>query len=450
MATYSRPHDMAMAIATHLASSKRSMSRMEITHELSLTEVAPVTVTRWIQHAVNQGWVAMHGNSGGANYQATQEFRANHARLQLAKPIQKRSKVGYNGDWLDSYQPNKTYYLSQANRERLHRRSPIGQMPADKLSEKDIKMFTMDISFASSLLEGNKYDHASSIRLFEDNIEMAGGSDTDRIMLLNHYSAAQYMMEWAKQSRQQLDAPALTAYDVRSLHALLSADLLIDPRMCGNLRTSHVEISYSSYIPLDIPEAIKHRFESIIHKATQIKDPFEQSFFLLAHIPYLQPFEDCNKRTSRVSCNLPLLRVGVLPMSWMDTPQKDYIDGILSIYEHNETALLEEVFVDGYMRTTERFEINNRMKEPSKIAMQYRNEIRECVRNRVLHDDATLPSNIPRADLPAMTLHVETQLSALKEAPFSAARFGLTPRDVDAWLSQMDPPDEPHRERSRQ
>jgi hypothetical protein len=34
-------------------------------------------------------------------------------------------------------------------------------------------------------------------------------------------------------------------------------------------------------------------------------DPFEQSFFLLTHIAYLQAFTDVNKRTSRLSANIP-------------------------------------------------------------------------------------------------------------------------------------------------
>lgn len=430
---YSRPNDMALAIATHLSAAKQPMSRMQITHELNLHEFSPNTITRWLQLAVNQGWASAEGNTSATNYRATPQFRANHARMQLAQPTPKRRKVGYNDEMLDSYQPNKSHYLSSSNRDRLQRRSPIGSMPPERLSDRDTKMFTMDLSFASSLLEGNKYDHASSIKLFEEGVEMPGASDTDRIMLLNHYAAAQYMIDSVKQAKISPNNTVLSAYEIRSLHAILSADLLADPRHSGNLRTSHVEISYSSYIPLDIPEAIKQRFETIIKKAGQIQDPFEQAFFLLVHIPYLQPFEDCNKRTSRIACNLPLLRASVLPMSWMDTPQKDYTDAILSIYEFNEPSLLEEVFVEGYMRTTERFEINNRMREPGKIAMQYRNEIRECIRNRVLHDDATLPDHIPKSDLPSFALHLETQIEAIKDAPFSAIRFGLKPEDVEAW-----------------
>ena len=47
--------------------------------------------------------------------------------------------------------------------------------------------------------------------------------------------------------------------------------------------------------------------ERIIGKARHIKNPIEAAFFLWVNIAYLQPFADGNKRTSRLSANLPLL-----------------------------------------------------------------------------------------------------------------------------------------------
>ena len=76
-------------------------------------------------------------------------------------------------------------------------------------------------------------------------------------------------------------------------------------------------IAQSSYQPLDIPYAIEEEFEVLIDKASEIIDPFEQSFFLLVHIPYLQAFDDINKRTSRIASNIPLLKADLAPMSFL-------------------------------------------------------------------------------------------------------------------------------------
>jgi Fic family protein len=43
----------------------------------------------------------------------------------------------------------------------------------------------------------------------------------------------------------------------------------------------------------------------ILSTATAITDPFEQSFFVMVQLPYLQPFDDVNKRVSRLAANIP-------------------------------------------------------------------------------------------------------------------------------------------------
>ena len=49
-----------------------------------------------------------------------------------------------------------------------------------------------------------------------------------------------------------------------------------------------------------------------------VEDPFEQAFFLMVHIPYLQAFEDVNKRTSRLAANIPFIRDNLRPLSFVD------------------------------------------------------------------------------------------------------------------------------------
>ena len=39
----------------------------------------------------------------------------------------------------------------------------------------------------------------------------------------------------------------------------------------------------------------------MLDKARRIKNPVEAAFFLWVHLAYLQPFEDGNKRTSRLA-----------------------------------------------------------------------------------------------------------------------------------------------------
>ena len=75
-------------------------------------------------------------------------------------------------------------------------------------------------------------------------------------------------------------------------------------------------------------------------------DPFEQSFFLLAHIPYLQAFDDINNRTPRVASNIPLLKADLPPMSFLTMDDGDFIDGLIGICELNNDSLLRNTYME--------------------------------------------------------------------------------------------------------
>ncbi len=83
-------------------------------------------------------------------------------------------------------------------------------------------------------------------------------------------------------------------------------------------------------------QALEEYFRLLLHKAAAIPDPFEQSFFIMVQLPYLQPFEDVNKRVSRLGANILLIRKNPCPLSFIDVPEQAYIDGTLGVYEFNQ------------------------------------------------------------------------------------------------------------------
>jgi Fic family protein len=99
-----------------------------------------------------------------------------------------------------------------------------------------------------------------------------------------------------------------------TLHYLL-ADSLLEPCSVGKLRDHGVRIGGSAYLPLEEPKKLKKQFEHVLEKGAAITDPFEQSFFLLVQLTYLQAFSDVNKRTARLSANIPLIRNNLVPLS---------------------------------------------------------------------------------------------------------------------------------------
>ena len=199
-----------------------------------------------------------------------------------------------------------------------------------------------------------------------------------------------------------------------------------------------VGISHSSYSPLDDQFAIEEEFDILVQKAAAITDPFEQSFFLLVHIPYLQAFEDVNKRTSRIASNVPLLKADLAPLSFLTMNDSDYIDGLIGVYELNNVSLLREVYIDAYLASAQNYKVlRAEVDTPEKAALVYRDFVREAVRRCVLDWKDFRPENvmamaveagIPDADREQVVSYVGQEFHGLHEG--NVIRYRLRAEDL--------------------
>ncbi|MCK5232075.1 MAG: Fic family protein, partial [Desulfobulbaceae bacterium] len=296
-------------------------------------------------------------------------------RQAVREPIQNRRPVGYNRAFLDSYHPNDTFYLSSEIRQRFYEmgRSPEEQHPAGTYARQIFNRLLIDLSWNSSRLEGNTYSLLETELLLELG-EVAEGKDAlEAQMILNHKAAIELLVEQAAEV-------GFNNYTILNLHALLSDNLLADPQACGRLRAIPVGIGGTVYHPLEVPQLIDECFRQILVTAIEIEDPFEQAFFVMVHLPYLQPFEDVNKRVSRLAANIPLIRRNLCPLSFVDVPDRAYIDGTLAVYELNRVELLRDVFVWAYQRSCARYSaVRQSLGDPDPFRLRYRAQIREFV-----------------------------------------------------------------------
>lgn len=386
--------------------------------------------------AVEHGWVRREGATRSTRFWPTEQFAHHEAMASLALPLAKRPKVSYNPGFLGAYRPNETFYLAPSQRESLHKACPIGTFQADdKKMSQEVRRFMADLTHNSSAFEGVRINYADTISFLEENIKSLSMSPIDAVILRNHHNAIRFIVENTHYPRQMEDI-LVSEYDARNIHALLSDGLLRDRRKQGRLRHEHVEIRDSCYIPTDLPDTIKNEFSILINKASLIEDPYEQAVFILIHLPYLQPFEDCNKRTARLLCNIPLLNSGILPVSWSEVNQRDYTDSLLCIYEKNSTYGLCDVFVDACHRSFERFDIALHMRAPSRLEISHAREIADAIRRRILHDDTTLPRNLEPRLLAEFGAHIEDILGSIRENDMVASPYRLRPAEVKAWIER--------------
>ncbi len=413
------------------------------------------TLQRRLAQLQKQGYVKISGNARSRVYHfistdiadSAGEVQLNKDLLPLSskgkeilamvsRPMRQRKPIGYKREFLELYRPNIDSYLTKGEMKKL---VEIGKtigidQPAGTYAKEILNRLLIDLSWNSSRLEGNTYSLLDTERLISHGEAADNKSASEAQMILNHKDAIEFIVQAA-------DDIGFNRYTILNLHALLSNNLLPDPAASGRLRTFGVGINQSVYTPIAIPQQIDEMFSLILNKAEQIKDPFEQAFFIMVHLPYLQPFDDVNKRVSRLAANIPLNRHNLAPLSFIDVPNDLYIQGMIGIYEFNRIELLKDVFLWAYERSAARYAvIRQSLGEPDPFRLKYREQIRELIAEIVSNAippkkaSARIESRskqLPDADQAKFIEAVESELMALHEGNF--ARYKVRPAEFKQW-----------------
>jgi Fic family protein len=355
----------------------------------------------------------------------------------VRRPMEARSPVGYRREFLDSYRPNETWYLPADIRHELSAWGTMQQetRPAGTYANQILNRLLIDLSWNSSRLEGNSYSLLETEQLLELGVSVDNKDATEAQMILNHKAAIELLVD-------QADVIGFNNYTLLNLHAVLADNLLGDPQAGGRLRTTIVDIGGTVFHPLAIPQLIEECFHQVLATAAAIADPFEQSFFALVHLPYLQPFIDVNKRVSRLAANIPFIQKNLCPLSFVDVPERAYFDGILGVYELNRVELLRDVFIWAYQRSAARYSaIRQSMGEPDPFRLRYRQQIAGLIQaviregmNKRKGGQAIqqfADANVDAIDQHRFIEVTETELMGLHEGNF--ARYQIRPLEYQAW-----------------
>jgi len=353
----------------------------------------------------------------------------------INQPVEARNPVAYQRDFLDAYIPNKSWYLSESLRSQLYKmgRTTDNQEPAGTYSRAILNRLLIDLSWASSHLEGNTYSRLDTRELIEHGKSAKGKATIETQMILNHKSAIELLVE-------NIESAEFNRYTVMNLHSTLAENLLPNPADEGRIRQHAVDISLSAFRPLSVSSQIEDTLDVLLDKASQIDDAFEQSFFMMVHLPYLQPFADINKRCSRLAANLPLFRANLCPLTFLDVPEQAYSRATLGVYEMTRVELLRDLYVWAYERSTQEYlAIKQDLAEPDPLRLTWRDFIKQTIREVVSNPEsdpfsliqALIKNEIPateQADLQALVID---ELRRLHEGVL--ARYGLRPSEYSTW-----------------
>ena len=363
-------------------------------------------------------------------------------RQHVRRPLSKRTPAGYNEQFIRDYNPGQTWYLDSSTRGHLRQ---VGEVigpsePAGTFARHVFERLLIDLAWSSSRLEGNTYSRLDTENLLERGQRAAGKDARETQMILNHKNAIEMLVDGAQDIR-------FNRYTLLNLHAALSENLLSNPEDEGRIRHAEVGVTGTTFIPLSIPQKLTELFDLLLTTADAIPDPFEQAFFVMVHLPYLQPFIDVNKRTSRLAANIPLITQNLCPLSFVEVPERTYIEGTLGVYELNRTALLRDLFVWAYERSASRYRIvHDSVPQPDPIRLRYRQQLTQLVQDAVRMSESGTRLNtaesldaldIAHDDREAFAALVHSTLETLHEG--AIARYGLRPSEFREWLSKQLP-----------
>lgn len=352
-------------------------------------------------------------------------------RARLGSPLGTRSPVSYQRKFVDDYRPNQSSLLPPQLAEALFAEGRmLGQQPAATYARKVLEQLLIDLSWSSSRLEGNRKSLLDTRELFARG--RIATDDADAIMLLNHKDAIEFMVD-------AVPAYGISVPVVRNIHSLLMQGLLANSQSLGAIRKTVVNIVDTVYVPTQVPSLLEEMLANIVDKARSVKNPVEAAFFLWVNLAYLQPFEDGNKRTSRLCANLPLMLANCAPLSFLDVEPIDYATAMLGVYELLDATLATELLAWTYQRSVPKYRtILESMGAPDPFRIKYREHLGDAVR-QIVADGIPLAKavealRIPEGDLASFQRLLREELSHLES--YNCARYRLPIGTTEAWIAK--------------
>jgi len=216
---------------------------------------------------------------------------------------------------------------------------------SELLVQKELERFVIELSWKSSKIEGNTYSLLDTERLIKSGLEADGHTKDEATMILNHKKAFDYVKGQANQFKQ------ITLRHIEDIHRILVEGLGVS----HGLRKRQVGVTGSNYLPLAIPSQLKEALEDLCTAINGLKDPYSKAFITLIGISYIQPFEDGNKRTARLTANAILMAFNCAPLSYRNVDEVLYRESMLVFYEKNSLVSMRDIFIKQYLFACEQY-----------------------------------------------------------------------------------------------
>ena len=121
------------------------------------------------------------------------------------------------------------------------------------------------------------------------------------------------------------------------------------------IRNGMVGIVGTNYKPLDNTYQIKEALKDTVEVINATNNPVEKALIAVLMIAYIQPFEDGNKRTSRILSNAILLANGYCPLSYRSVDEVEYKKAVILFYEQNNASYFKRLFLEQFRQAVSKY-----------------------------------------------------------------------------------------------
>lgn len=305
--------------------------------------ISSVTVKRSLSNLTRMGFLEITGAGRSTSYSITSKGRAFldiDAQAYCAEEPDVRFGLDYYNFNLLSTLPTALFTddeLRTLNDATVIYKKRVAHLPPT-IQKKELERLVIELSWKSSKIEGNTYSLLDTEKLILRHKAAPGTSRKETQMILNHKDAFLYIREHARQFR------ALTRKNLEELHTLLVKGLQVNV----GLRSKPVGVTGSKYLPLDNIHQIREAVDDLAAAVSRMRTPYEKALLALLGIGYIQPFEDGNKRTSRLMADALLLAYACAPLSYRSINEEEYKAAMLVFYELNSVMPMKRIFIEQY------------------------------------------------------------------------------------------------------
>ncbi len=306
-------------------------------------KISLVTVKRMLSEMADKGILEVLGSGRSTSYRISSKGRIyadiNTKEYFAVEPDKRFGLNSYNFDLFSSisgeiFSDEELIRLDKATTKYQER---ITDLPM-AIQKKEMERLVIELSWKSSRIEGNTYTLLDTEKLLLENKEAIGHSKKEAQMILNHKDAFNYI------HKNSFQFKTLTKKNLEELHTILIKDLSVGL----GLRKKPVGVLGSKYLPLDNIHQITEALENLSSAVTCMLTPYAKALVALLGISYIQPFEDGNKRTSRLMANALLLSHSLAPLSYRSVDENEYREAVLIFYELNSIVPMKKIFISQY------------------------------------------------------------------------------------------------------